>query len=193
MIRVLIIDNNDSFTYNLVEVLRQNNPCSVEVCILEDIEVDSLNQYNAFILSPGPGLPEERKQFNSIIAEIIRIRKPLLGVCLGHQAIATYFSGKIKQLDRIIHGESSEIETIDDGLFKALPNTIKVGRYHSWVVDKTSFPTQLKVTATTKDALIMAFRHESLNVRGVQFHPESILTPFGKEILSNWLTFCVGS
>lgn len=190
MLRVLIIDNNDSFTYNVVEVIRKLNICSINVVFLEDFSVDGINNYDAFILSPGPGLPAERKSLNEIIKTIIKQRKPLLGVCLGHQAIAEYFKVNLKQLNRIIHGESSLIDITDDVIYKKLPKQIKVGRYHSWVVDKDSMPKCLKVTSNLADGTIMSFCHEKFNVRGVQFHPESILTEFGSDILYNWLVFC---
>lgn len=191
MIRVLIIDNSDSFTYNLVEAFRQLNNCTVNVVFLEQLSADQLLDYDAFVLSPGPGLPSERKAMNHIIETIIRLKKPLLGVCLGHQAIVEYYGGTIKQLDRIIHGESSQILNLNDVIYSELPNVIDVGRYHSWAVEKETMPKFLNITSETDDGIIMSFKHDELNVRGVQFHPESILTLYGNKILHNWLTFCV--
>ncbi len=191
MIKVLIIDNNDSFTYNLVEVFRQLPNCSVDVAFLEDIEHKYLLLFDAFVLSPGPGLPSERKALSHTIKDIIELNKPLLGVCLGHQAIAEYFTGKLIQLKRIIHGEASKIKLFEDYLFNDMPKEIEVGRYHSWVVDKDYLPKEFSITSETKSGLIMSVRHKKLNVRGVQFHPESILTKYGNQILANWLAFCL--
>jgi len=191
MIRVLIIDNSDSFTYNLVEVFRQLKICTVCVVYLEQLLPEQLNDFDAFVLSPGPGLPSERNAMNKIIKAIIKSNKPLLGVCLGHQAIVEYYSGSIMQLDRIIHGESSQITFSDDIIFNDLPKQIDVGRYHSWTVDSATMPSFLKITSKTNNGIIMSFRHTELNVRGVQFHPESILTIHGSKILSNWLAFCM--
>lgn len=191
MIRVLIIDNSDSFTYNLVETFRQLDNCSVNVVYLEQLSVEQMDNYDAFVLSPGPGLPSERKTMNQVIKTIIDAKKPLLGVCLGHQAIVEYYSGSIKQLNRIIHGESSLIHKLDDVIYDNLPRQIEVGRYHSWAVNKDTLPKFLNITSETENGIIMSFKHMDLNVRGVQFHPESILTIHGSKILENWLTFCV--
>lgn len=193
MHRVLIIDNSDSFTHNLLEVFRQLKSCKVEVIYLEDLELGFVYNFDAFVLSPGPGLPNDRKNLNKTIEAIVNSKKPLLGVCLGHQAITQYFSGGIKQLKRIIHGESSNISVFKDELYIDLPSEISVGRYHSWVVDETTFPNELKVTGKTSEGIIMSFCHKNLNIRGVQYHPESILTKEGRKILYNWLNFCVSN
>jgi len=191
MLSILIVDNNDSFTYNLVELLRQTKMCTVEVCLLQNIELIDLDFFDGFILSPGPGLPKEKSGLFELI-EILEASKPLLGVCLGHQAIAQYFGAQITQLKTIVHGESSFV-TINTNheLFKNLPSTINVGRYHSWVVNSETLPQCFEIGAKTGDGVIMSLKHKTKNINTVQFHPESILTKNGKEIITNWLIYCV--
>ncbi len=191
MLSILIVDNNDSFTYNIVELLRQTKLCNVSVCLLENIDDCDLDIYDGIILSPGPGLPVEKKGLYEFIDKIWSI-KPVLGVCLGHQAIAEYFGAKIYQLNKIVHGEPSTIIIENNHeIFKDLPLCFEVGRYHSWAVAENSLPGCLQVGAKTNDNIIMSLRHKTKNINTVQFHPESILTPYGKSIFTNWLVYCV--
>lgn len=143
--------------------------------------------FDKILLSPGPGIPEEA----GLLMDVIRTyagKKPILGVCLGEQAIGEVFGGKLTNLDDVFHGIQSQIKlTVSDYLFEGLPSKIKVGRYHSWIVDKNSLPDCLEVTAVSEEGYIMALRHKTLDIRGVQFHPESVLTPEGKQILYNWI------
>lgn len=191
MLSILIVDNNDSFTYNLVEMLRQTQLCSVEVCLLEKVIGLDMNQFDGIILSPGPGLPHEKKGLFELIESIIDL-KPLLGVCLGHQALAQFFGAKICQLDTIIHGESSELIVINNHvIFTNLPLKIEVGRYHSWIVEEESLPECFEIGTKTKEGIIMSLKHKTKNINTVQFHPESILTPEGIKIVKNWLVYCL--
>ena len=191
MLSILIVDNNDSFTYNLAEVLRQTNLCKVSVCLLENIQKYDLGVYDGVILSPGPGLPDEKQGLFELIDKI-QATKPLFGVCLGHQAIAEYFGATIYQLNTIIHGQPSSI-IIDNNhvIFNNMPLRIEVGRYHSWAVYEKTLPNCFEIGAKTDDSIIMSLKHKTKNINAVQFHPESILTPYGKNIIANWLTYCV--
>lgn len=185
---VLIIDNHDSFTYNLLETLRQTSLCSIDVVLLEQVRFIDLQHYQGIMLSPGPGLPEEKPGLFEVIQKLVEAKIPLLGVCLGHQALAQYFGACLLQLERVIHGEASLINVLaDKEFYKDVGLQVAVGRYHSWVVNPLGFPDELELTATTEQGLIMSFKHKTLAVRGVQFHPESILTPQGSRLLSNWL------
>lgn len=184
--RLLIIDNYDSFTYNIVHAIRS---LGIEPVIYRNdmIGVGDVAHYDKIIISPGPGIPSEA----GIVPEMLQrysSSKPILGICLGHQAIGECFGAKLKNLPTVYHGIKSSI-TIDkpDYLFDGLPDTIDVGRYHSWVVCKDGLPDCLEVLATSPDGEIMALRHRTYDIRGVQFHPESILTPEGINILRNWI------
>ncbi len=183
---LLIIDNYDSFTYNIVHALRELG-VTPDVVRNDAISVDEAGNYDAFIISPGPGIPSEA----GIVPELLKrysATKPVLGICLGHQAIGERFGASLRNLDNVYHGISSTIRiTAPDCLFEDLPDTIDVGRYHSWVIDRHGLPDDLIVTAMSDDGEIMAVRHRQYDVRGVQFHPESVLTPCGQKILSNWL------
>jgi len=192
MLSVLIVDNNDSFTYNLVELLRQTNLCTISVCKLEEVLNYPLNKINGIVLSPGPGLPKEKQGLYEFI-DRVQGKIPLLGVCLGHQAIAEYFGARIFQLKNIVHGEASQIKIMDEHcIYSGMPNVISVGRYHSWAVEASSLPNYFVVTAETDNGLVMSLKHNALNINSVQFHPESILTKNGKLMLENWLAYCVG-
>lgn len=190
MLRILILDNHDSFTYNLVEMLRQTHHCMPEVVLLDDWESVHRPGFHGVVISPGPGLPSEKHKLKQTI-EKFSGKIPMLGVCLGHQAIAQHFGAILVQLDSIQHGEPSSIQ-IDAAhlLFHGLPPVIDVGRYHSWAVSNENFPECLQVTSRTGDGIIMSFCHKTLAIHGVQFHPESILTPHGKQIIENWLNLC---
>jgi anthranilate synthase component 2 len=184
---VLVIDNYDSFTYNLVHLI---NEIGYEVVVWRNdkFDLEDVNQFDKILLSPGPGIPEEA----GLLLEVIKTYAPtksIFGVCLGQQAIAEVFGGKLLNLGRPMHGIATPI-TVTDGdefLFWECPQTIKVGRYHSWVVSKENFPDALKITALDHKNEIMALRHQNYDVRGVQFHPESVLTEYGKQMMENWL------
>lgn len=186
MIQVVLIDNYDSFTYNLVHYLEELN-CQVTVFRNDEIELNDLKSFDKIVLSPGPGLPKDAGILLNIIQEFAPT-KSILGVCLGQQAIAEAFGGSLINLETVHHGVATPITLLENsGLFADLPNAIEVGRYHSWVVNPTDLPESLIVTAVDSSNQIMALRHHTYDVCAVQFHPESILTPNGKKILSNWL------
>lgn len=184
--KIVIIDNYDSFTYNLAHLVRE---LGTEVTVLrnDQFQMEDLEAYSKIILSPGPGIPSEA----GLLLDVIRTyasRKPILGVCLGHQAIGEVFGGKLENLSSVFHGVATEGTQLEnDGIFSGLPRRITMGRYHSWVVSREGFPDCLEITALSDEGQIMALKHKELNVRGIQFHPESVLTPDGKKMLQNWL------
>lgn len=184
--KIVIIDNYDSFTYNLSHLVKE---LGAEVTVLRNdcFQLTDLEAYDKILLSPGPGIPQEA----GLLLEVIRTyvgKKPILGVCLGEQAIGEVFGGKLTNLSEVYHGIQSPIRiTASDYLFEGLPEEIPVGRYHSWVVDQENFPDTLEITAVSQEGYIMAIRHKNFDIRGIQFHPESVLTPDGKRIISNWL------
>ena len=184
--RVVIIDNYDSFTYNLAHLVKQLG-AKVEVFRNDQFTLNQLERFTKIILSPGPGIPEEA----GLLMDVIRTyagRKPMLGVCLGHQAIAEVFGGKLVNLKEVYHGIATEgTQFGNDPIFSGLLKRIVMGRYHSWVVDRAGFPDCLEVTAMSDDGQIMALRHRNYNIHGIQFHPESVLTPEGATIVRNWL------
>ena len=195
--KVVIIDNYDSFTYNLSHLVKELG-AEVTVVRNDQFELKDLEPYSKIILSPGPGIPSEA----GLLLDVIRTyagRKPILGVCLGHQAIGEVFGGKLENLSDVFHGVATPCHIVtDDPVFSGLPKEITVGRYHSWVVSREGLPECLEVTAVSDEGQrvgdgtsgmgqIMALRHRELNVRGIQFHPESILTPDGKKMLQNWM------
>jgi anthranilate synthase component 2 len=186
---ILIIDNYDSFTYNLVHLVNEIG-LQCEVWRNDRFDINDVEAYDKIILSPGPGIPSEAGLLLQVI-ERYSPTKSIFGVCLGQQAIAEVFGGKLYNLKQPMHGIATPIRVIDEEerLFKGLPQHFKVGRYHSWVVDETSIPDVLTVTAIDEaDNSAMALRHKQYDVRGVQFHPESILTEYGKEMMKNWLS-----
>lgn len=185
---VLVIDNYDSFTYNLVHLI---NEVGYEAVVWRNDKFDlaDVDKYDKILLSPGPGIPEEA----GLLLDVIKTyasTKSIFGVCLGQQAIAEVFGGTLLNLGRPMHGIATPVTVVDgdEPLFWECPQTINVGRYHSWVVSKENFPSCLKITARDHKNEIMALRHETLDVRGVQFHPESVLTEYGKQMMENWLT-----
>lgn len=185
--KVLIIDNYDSFTYNLVHLINEVGE-EAEVWRNDKFEMADVDRFDKILLSPGPGIPEEA----GLLLDLIRTYAPtksIFGVCLGQQAIAEAFGGSLFNLGRPMHGIATSISITDpqELLFRAMPDRFKVGRYHSWVVSNENLPACLKVTATDESEQIMALRHTALNVRGVQFHPESVLTENGKQMMKNWL------
>lgn len=183
---IVIIDNYDSFTYNLSHQLKALG-AQVDVVRNDAFQMSRLEPYDKIVLSPGPGIPEEAGLLNDVIRRYAG-RKPILGVCLGHQAIAEEFGGRLENLRTVYHGVQTPTHIINhDYLFEHLPETFEAGRYHSWVVSRSGLPDSLEVTAISDDGHIMALRHRTYDVRGIQFHPESILTPEGARILQNWL------
>ena len=184
--KVVIIDNYDSFTYNLSHLVKELG-AEVTVVRNDKFRLEDLEQYSKIILSPGPGIPSEA----GLLLDVIRTyagRKPILGVCLGHQAIGEAFGAKLENLSDVFHGVATPCHIIaDDPIFSGISRDITIGRYHSWVVSKDDFPNCLEVTAESGEGQIMAIRHRELNVRGIQFHPESVLTPDGKKMLQNWM------
>jgi len=186
MKKILVIDNYDSFTYNLVHYL-EDLGCDVTVKRNDKLTLEEVEPFDKIVLSPGPGIPDEAGLLKPIIKEYAAT-KSVLGVCLGQQAIAEVFGGKIINLDTVYHGVATEIKvTVDDeSLFKELGKKLKVGRYHSWVVD-TNLPEELEVTSVDTNGQIMSLRHKTYDVKAVQFHPESVLTPDGKQMLENWM------
>jgi anthranilate synthase component 2 len=186
MMKIVIIDNYDSFTYNLSHLVKE---LGAEVTVLrnDQFELSELEPYSKIILSPGPGIPSEAGLLCDVIRTYAGI-KPILGVCLGHQAIGEVFGGKLENLSDVFHGVATEgTQFGNDPLFSGLPARITMGRYHSWVVSKEGFPECLEITAESDEGQIMALRHKTLNVRGIQFHPESVLTPDGRKMLQNWM------
>ena len=185
--KVLVFDNYDSFTYNLVHALKKLGVSDLEVHRNDQIALEEVNRFDKIVLSPGPGLPSE----SGILLELIRTYAPtksILGVCLGQQAIAEAFGGRLINLSEVYHGISSVVKVIQpDVLFNGLPEELEVGRYHSWVVDSASLPDELTITAVDDSGMIMALAHKTFDVRGVQFHPESVLTPMGEKMLEKWL------
>lgn len=185
--KTVIIDNYDSFTYNLAHLVKE---LGTDVTVLrnDQFALADLAAFDNIILSPGPGIPSEA----GLLCDVIRAyasQKPILGVCLGHQAIGEVFGAQLENLSEVFHGVATEGTQLgNDILFNGLPRRITMGRYHSWVVSREEFPACLEVTAESDEGQIMALRHREYNVRGIQFHPESVLTPDGRTMLSNWLS-----
>lgn len=185
---ILVIDNFDSFTYNLVHLLKELGNCRIDIVRNNAINFDSVSDYSRILLSPGPGLPSEAGAMPELI-EKFSAKMPILGVCLGHQALAEYFGAKLANLEQVMHGKASNttITEPNESLFRGIKSPFLVGRYHSWIVSKDHFPESLTVTARDENGEIMAFSHKELPIAGLQFHPESILTEVGHKIISNWL------
>ena len=187
MKKIVVIDNYDSFTYNLVHYLEALNT-EVTVYRNDEFELDELLKFDKILLSPGPGIPEEAGLLKAVIQKYAS-SKSILGVCLGQQAIGEVFGGNLINLDKVFHGVATKVEVAvtDERLFAHLPNEFEVGRYHSWVVNSVDFPDVLEITSVDESGQIMSLRHKTFDVKGVQFHPESVLTPNGKQILENWI------
>jgi len=194
--KVLVFDNYDSFTYNLVHLVEKILHQKVDVHRNDQIPLEKVADYDKIILSPGPGVPSEAGMLLTLIKEYAP-KKSILGVCLGHQAIGEAFGGKLVNLSTVYHGvatpvkkvrlETSDVKREESDLFDGLPEQFEVGRYHSWIVSEEGFPKELEVTAKDEQGYIMGLQHKSFDVQGVQFHPESVLTPQGEVILRNWL------
>ena len=186
--KIMVLDNYDSFTYNLVHILKEVTRGPVDVHRNNEIDLDDIKRYDKILISPGPGIPDQA----GITKEMIRQFAPsksILGVCLGCQAVAEVFGGKLRNLDRVYHGVETNINVLEEEerIFKEVPACFTAGRYHSWVVDENNLPPDLKITAKDDEGMIMAIAHLTFDVKGVQFHPESVLTKLGKQILINWL------
>ena len=183
---IVIIDNYDSFTYNLSHALKELG-AEVTVWRNDSFDLKALEKFDKIVLSPGPGIPEEAGLLLDVIKQYAG-KKPILGVCLGEQAIGEVFGAQLINLPTVYHGIQSNINILkDDYLFEGLPEKLPVGRYHSWVVDTQDFPSELEITAISEEGYIMALRHRHYDVEGIQFHPESVLTPDGKRILAIWM------
>lgn len=194
MNNILILDNYDSFTYNLVQMVEEINNRNVDVRRNDEINLEQVAQYDKIILSPGPGIPNEA----GILIPLIKryaATKSIFGVCLGHQAIGEAFGAELINLSRVYHGVCNKIKLVEsvasssfrNDWFKNLNDEIEVGRYHSWVLNEKSIPADVEVTAKDESGMIMALRHREYDVQGVQFHPESVLTPLGRKMMENWL------
>ena len=187
--KIIIIDNYDSFTYNLAHLVRELG-AEVTVWRNDQFEIGELEKFDKIILSPGPGIPSEA----GLLLDVIKAyagKKPILGVCLGHQAIGEVFGARLTNLSEVYHGVATEgTQFGNDPLFAGLPKRIVMGRYHSWVVDRAGFPDCLEVTAVSDDGQIMGLRHKEYAIHGIQFHPESVLTPDGRSMLSHFLADC---
>jgi anthranilate synthase component 2 len=185
--KIAVIDNYDSFTYNLVHYLEDLN-ANVTIFRNDEFELNELEKFDKILLSPGPGIPDEAGLLKEVIKKYAAT-KSIFGVCLGLQAIGEVFGGTLTNLEKVYHGVATKVtKTEDDFIFNDLPNEFEVGRYHSWVVSSENLPADLIVTSTDKNGQIMSMKHAHFDIRGVQYHPESILTPYGKKILENWLS-----
>lgn len=184
--KIIIIDNYDSFTYNLSHLVKELG-AEVTVYRNDKFELSSLQQFDKIILSPGPGIPSEAGLLLDVIREYAG-KKPILGVCLGHQAIGESFGGRLTNLSDVFHGVATPCNIVaDDYIFEGMTSPIEVGRYHSWVVDAESIPSCLEATSLSDEGYIMSLRHRDYDIRGIQFHPESVLTPQGRQIILNWI------
>jgi len=184
--KIVIIDNYDSFTYNLSHLVKELG-AEVTVYRNDQFKTEQLEEFDKIILSPGPGIPCEA----GFLLDVIKVyagKKPILGVCLGHQAIGESFGGKLTNIGEVVHGVATPSTiTVRDYIFEGLPDNIEIGRYHSWVVDKEGFPECLEITSVSDEGFVMSLRHKEYDIRGIQYHPESVLTPDGKTIIGNWL------
>lgn len=185
---ILILDNYDSFTFNLVHYVEKITREELKVFRNDEISLDDVDKYAKIILSPGPGLPAEAGILMPLIKRYAASKK-ILGVCLGHQAIGEVFGAKLYNLPKVFHGVSRTVKITDKNelIFKNIPSEFNAGRYHSWVIDKSTLPSCLRVTSSDSDGEIMSVSHVTYDLKGVQFHPESILTDYGEEIIKNWL------
>jgi anthranilate synthase component 2 len=185
--KILVFDNYDSFTYNLVQLIKEQSDASVDVFRNDEIPLEAVKAYDKILLSPGPGIPSESGLLIPLI-QAYASTKSILGVCLGQQAIAEAFGGSLTNLSKVYHGIATPVELIgDSNLFEGLPSTFYVGRYHSWVVNENDLPAELIVTSKDAEGYIMSLEHTTYDVKGVQYHPESVLTPEGAKIIGNWL------
>ena len=189
MTKILVVDNYDSFVFNLVQYLQQLG-AEVVVKRNDEVNADSINGFDGVLLSPGPGTPEDAGACIEIVNAAIEKQKPLLGVCLGHQAIGAALGGKVSRAPELLHGKTSQVQHKNEGVFKDLKSPFRATRYHSLAIETPSVPEELLVTATTDTGVIMGVKHKSVPIEGVQFHPESVLTEGGHRLLANWLETC---
>lgn len=184
--KVVMIDNYDSFVYNLVHLVKELG-ADITVYRNDMFKMEDLEGFDKIMLSPGPGIPSEAGLLNDVIRTYAG-KKPMLGICLGEQAMGEVFGGRLVNLDDVFHGVQTPAHIVkEDYLFEGIPADIQVGRYHSWVVDAASMPETLEVTAVSDEGQVMALRHKTFDIRGIQFHPESVLTPEGRRIIENWI------
>ena len=186
--KIIIIDNYDSFTYNLVHAIRKISGEPVRVVRNDEVIMEEVEEFDKIVLSPGPGLPSESGMLIPVIREFAP-RKSILGVCLGHQAIGEVFGGKLVNMNKVLHGIATPVNIVSrsTSLFDGIPDQFDAGRYHSWIVDNDGFPDCLEITSVDNENRIMSLRHKEFKVEGVQFHPESVLTPMGEKLIENWL------
>lgn len=193
--KILVFDNYDSFTYNLVHLVEKILHRKVEVYRNNEIPLEKVKEYDKIILSPGPGIPEEAGLLLPLVKEYAAT-KSILGVCLGHQAIGEAFGGRLENLSTVFHGVATPVNIKiknRKSLFEGMPEKFDAGRYHSWIVSKENFPGELEITAEDDQGYIMGLQHKRFDVQGVQFHPESVLTPLGERIMRNWLELPSGA
>jgi len=186
--KILVVDNYDSFTWNLVNILRKNKQHSFDVMLSDKIIPEEVENYDKIIFSPGPDVPRHGDIMWQIL-DNYKTSKSILGICLGLQAIGLYFGSKLINLEKVVHGRSKRINIIcsDEELFSGIRSPFSGGLYHSWIVEKETFPVCLQITAITNEGRIMAAKHKTFDIKGLQFHPESIMTPEGEKIINNWL------
>jgi para-aminobenzoate synthetase component 2 len=189
MTKILVVDNYDSFVFNLVQYLQQLG-AEVVVKRNDEVNAESINGFDGVLLSPGPGTPEDAGACIEIVNAAIEKQKPLLGVCLGHQAIGAALGGTVSRAPELLHGKTSQVQHENEGVFKDLKSPFRATRYHSLAIETPSVPEELLVTATTESGVIMGVKHKSAPIEGVQFHPESVLTEGGHRLLANWLETC---
>jgi para-aminobenzoate synthetase component 2 len=184
--KILVVDNYDSFVFNIVQYLQQLG-AEVVVKRNDEVNANSINEFDGVLLSPGPGTPEDAGACIEIVNAAIEKQKPLLGVCLGHQAIGAALGGKVSRAPELLHGKTSQVQHKNEGVFKDLKSPFRATRYHSLAIENPNFPNDLTITATTESGLIMGVKHKTAPIEGVQFHPESVLTEGGHRLLANWL------
>ena len=188
MKKIVVIDNYDSFTYNLVHALNSLTGDRIDVFRNDRVNMDELQSYDLIVLSPGPGIPDEAGSLKEVIARFAPSKR-ILGVCLGHQAMAEVFGGELENINKVYHGVSTKVKILDteDYIYKDIPDEFDGGRYHSWIVSKENFPDCFRITAVAENGEIMGMAHKEYDLRGVQYHPESVLTKYGNQIIKNWL------
>jgi len=184
--KILVVDNYDSFVFNIVQYLQQLG-AEVVVKRNDEVNANSINEFDGVLLSPGPGTPEDAGACIEIVNAAIEKQKPLLGVCLGHQAIGAALGGKVSRSPELLHGKTSQVQHKNEGVFKDLKSPFRATRYHSLAIENPNFPNDLIITATTESGVIMGVKHKTAPIEGVQFHPESVLTEGGHRLLANWL------
>ena len=188
--KIMVLDNYDSFTYNLVHYLKELSHQPVDVFRNDAIVLDKIAGYDKILISPGPGVPDDAGITKELIKEYAPV-KSIFGVCLGCQAIAEVYGGSLINLQKVFHGVATymNVTDLDERIFKDIPEHFTAGRYHSWLINKADFPDVLNITATDDEGMIMAVSHKEYDLKGVQFHPESVLSRYGKQMLANWLNF----